>query len=294
MSHGKWPRKSYAFTFTNWDLEFDYVKRFGVGDIKYIAYAQETCPKTKNVHHQGWMVFRAQKSTSSKNLGKLGGQWGNKHVHMEPVMGSLQDNDVYCSKEGQLVEHGKRPAQGVRADLEAVKDRINDGSASVESILMETPEFYHQYGRTLEKIQEVALRKKARSWMTKGVWLWGSTGVGKSHRAFKDWDPDTCYSKCLDDQWWDGYTGQEYVLLNEFRGQVTFSEMLDLCDKFPKTVKQRCKAPVPFLARKLVVTSCGPPEAVFRNVLTDQESVAQLRRRFQVIEITSKEQLVDL
>ena len=75
--------------------------------------------------------------------------------------------------------------------------------------------------------------------MTEDVWYYGPTAVGKSHNAFDGYDYRTHYVKCLKDDWWCGYKGQEIVILNDFRGQIDYSEMLQLCDKWPHTVKQR-------------------------------------------------------
>uniref|UniRef100_UPI004047B5D6 hypothetical protein n=1 Tax=Limnohabitans sp. TaxID=1907725 RepID=UPI004047B5D6 len=124
-----------------------------------------------------------------------------------------------------------------------------------------------------------------RTEMTQGIWYWGKTGVGKSHKAYEGFDPCTHYVVANDGGWWDGYTGQETVIFNEFRGSVTFSELLDLCDKWPKTVKRRNREPAPFLAKTLIITSSMAPEDVYRNILSNEESLDQLNRRFQVIHL---------
>ena len=51
-------------------------------------------------------------------------------------------------------------------------------STHADEIVCEDPEQYHQYGRTLHKLEDIALRKKHRTWMTTCDWLWGPTGVG--------------------------------------------------------------------------------------------------------------------
>jgi hypothetical protein len=91
-----------------------------------------------------------------------------------------------------------------------------------------------------------------------------------------------------DKGWWDGYTGQETVILNEFRGQMLFSELLDLVDKFPKTVKIRNREPRPFLAKRLLVTSSMKPELVYSGVLEKSDNIDQLFRRFEIVECTEK------
>jgi hypothetical protein len=71
--------------------------------------------------------------------------------------------------------------------------------------------------------------------------------------------------------------------LNEFRGQLKFSTLLELVDKWPLNVPCRNKESVPFVSKKLIVTSSMVPEDVYRNVLND--NMNQLRRRFKVKQV---------
>lgn len=273
----KWPAKSRCFTFTTFDLEIDYANLIG-GQVRYIAYGEEICPTTKKQHHQGWIYFVNQKSTKIKSLLRIGAALGKAHV--EPMMGSLKENDAYCSKESTLKEFGDKPKQGSRGDLEDVVNRIADGQDTVENLTMTDPEFYHQYGRTLEKAETIALRKRWRKWMTKGIWITGPSGCGKSHEAFNEYNPETHYIKNVNEDWWDGYTGQETVIINEFRGEIRFSEMLDLVDKWPKSVKIKGKESVPFLAKTVIVTSIKTPQQVYCR--QEGEPWEQFNRRFEV------------
>lgn len=132
--------------------------------------------------------------------------------HIEAMRGSLQQNTKYCSKQNELNEWGNRPAQGNRADLDSVVQRLRNQETTAEDICLDDPVYYHMYGRTLERAEDILQRKRFRTEMTKGVWLYGPTGVGKSHRAFEGFTPETHYVKNIEDQWWDGYTGQETVI----------------------------------------------------------------------------------
>lgn len=279
--------KTRAFVVTQWNLDCDYQKLFDTKQFKYIAYGNEICPDTGRPHHQLFLYFHNLKSFSNKNLNKIGDMFGPVHCNVEPMRGNFVHNEAYCSKEGSLIEFGEAPKQGCRNDLVECKDKILKGSLTPEDVIIENPEFYHKYGRTMEKIHTIALRKKFRSWMTKGEWICGPSGIGKSHYAFKDYNPDTHYIKNINDEWWDGYVGQETVIINEFRGQITFSELLDLVDKWPKTVKQRNREPVPFLARKVIITSIMEPKDVYRN-LCETEKWSQFERRFKIINLDQK------
>lgn len=196
--------------------------------------------------------------------------------------GSYTNGQKVKEPNPEFVEFGVLPKQGKRTDLDEIKDQIMNGK-KVDDIALENPEMYHQYGRTLNKLEDIALRKRFRNWTTKGYWLYGGTGIGKSHVAFKNYNPDTHYVKNLNEDWWDGYTGQEVVIFNEFRGQIKYSELLDLMDKWPKTVKIRNRQPVPFLAKCVIITSALEPSEVYHN-LSGNDKLAQLTRRCQIIE----------
>lgn len=272
--------KSRTFVFTNFNTEFEYKL---VDDITYIAYGGEVCPKTERAHHQGWICFKTQRSGGPRSLKKICNLVGGRG-HVELMRGSLGQNDAYCSKEGQLTELGDRPAQGDRNDLKDVVNDIRLGKRKADDIAVEDPVFYHMYGRTLSKAEDVLARKRFRTDMTKGIWYYGPTGVGKSHKAFEGFDPDTHYVKPLSDCWWDGYTGQKIVILNDFRGQIAYSELLTLVDKWPHSVKRRNREPIPFVAETVIVTSSMKPEDVYYNVSL-RDSLEQLRRRFAITEM---------
>ena len=198
--------------------------------------------------------------------------------------GNLDQNCDYCSKDENVTEFGVKPKQGYRTDLDAIKDSILEQKITVDDICVEHPALYHQYARTLNKLEDIALRRKYRTEMTNGIWYWGPTHTGKSHTAYTGFNPDTHYIYPNDNGWWDGYKGQETVIFNEFRKEtnVKFSEMLELCDKWPKTVRRRCREPVPFLAKLIIVTSALPPDEIYDD--SDMDSIAQLLRRFKVVE----------
>lgn len=276
------PKKIRWFTFTNFDVK----TKYEVGkDIRFIAYGSEVCPDTGRAHHQGFLYTHINQTHGARNLHKLALLLNkDSPPHVEAMRGSVRDSEYYCSKENELVKIGDEPKQGCRGDIKETCDEILCGKRSADDVCVENPEFFHQYGRTLDRVQEIAFRKQFRTEQTKGVWITGPSGAGKSHAAFKDYHPDTHYNKNLCDEWWDGYVGQEIVVLNEFRGQIKFAEILDLVDKWPKTVKVRNKAPVPFLAKKLIITSIKKPEDVY--VHQHGEPWEQFTRRFEIVDLT--------
>lgn len=277
------------FIFTNWNLNSERVFNREM-TISFMAFGEEHCPDTGRLHHQGFLRFTNPRSGSKKNCCRIADLFvleeGDKHGSVQPMYGSFKSNEKYCSKQDSLTKLGREPEQGERTDLKELQQKIKNGKR-VDDLVLENPIWYHQYGRTLEKIEAIYLRKKFRTEMTQGVWYWGTTGVGKSHYSFEGFDPDTHYVKNLNEDWWDGYVGQETVIFNEFRGQVAFGELLDLVDKWPKTVKWRNREPVPFLAKRLVISSPMHPENLYVNMAKD-DKFEQFWRRFVVIHLTKK------
>jgi hypothetical protein len=170
-------------------------------DVRYIAMGREVCPKTKREHWQGWVCFTKKKGTGKRALGNLSTKYGLGH--MACMKGSFAQNEDYCSKEGKYQHHGDKPAQGNRTDIDFMAERVKNGEITADDMAVEGPGFYHQYGRTMMKAEEVLLRRKFRDWMTKGIWYCGPTMTGKSHRVFNDpnnpYDPDTHYVLDLSD-----------------------------------------------------------------------------------------------
>jgi len=291
--NGRLPKKVRWFIVTQWNISCDYEELLlSNKEIRYLAYGKEVCT-TGRPHHQLFMYVWKDTCHGVQNLNRMGKWFGPTHVTVAPMRGKITENEDYCGKEnrGELIKHGNEPKQGARGDLDEAKEQIMKGDMTVDQILVENPGFFHQYGRTLDRLEAVALRQRWRTEMTKGLWYHGHSDVGKSHTIYKGYDPDTHYVKNLSDadvKWWDGYKGQPIVIFNEFRGQIAFSEMLDLMDKWPKTVSWRCKESVPFLAKEIRISSIKPPEEVYVNQAG--EPWAQWERRCETIHLKERGQ----
>ena len=248
-------------------------------DFAFMAWGEEVCPTSGRQHLQSFVCMKKKMALSAATRVIQKYFVG---AHVEIMRGSLAQNEEYCSKEGQYTTWGVPPQQGKRTDLDEVAEKIKAGEATPEQILEDDPMAYHQYGRTLEKLHQLQLRKKVRNWMTEGIWYYGPTGSGKSRKAFEGFDPDTHYAYPYETNgWWDGYAGQETVIFDEFRGQLPLNVMLRLMDRYPMNVQQRGKEPFPLLAKKIIITSCMKPDEVYKD-LASSDRLDQLYRRCEV------------
>lgn len=247
---------------------------------RYHCYGKETCPTTGRHHWQGFVYWDNPKTLSAviKIL---------KPHHVEVCKGTLEENENYCKKAGIYTEVGERPNQGARSDLFILKLEVMEGRRTVDEITVSQPWMYHSYGRTLEKLEDIYMRQQWRTEMTTCDWLVGPTGVGKSHRAHDNYSPETHYIVRDDIGWWEGYKQQPIVIINEFRGELKFKDLLQLIDKWPYFVRRRNREPVPFTSKHVIITSPKRPEEVYYNIADDTDSIDQLLRRVNIIELNN-------
>lgn len=248
----------------------------------------EVGTKTERQHIQSVWYWKSQKT--KKQILKMFKPEDGKSYYIEPMIAAWDKNATYCSKESEIRREGEGPQQGERNDLTTLKRHIDEGGSLEECYDINYSSMV-RYGKGIKEYYDTKRRKVHRTEMTRGYWLWGPTGVGKSHRAFKDYDESTHYIKSVsegDVKWWDGYVGQETVIINEFRGQIPYAELLDIIDKWPKVLSRRGREPCQLLAKRVIITSCMPPEKVYRKQEQKDDSIEQLLRRLEVYNIDSK------
>lgn len=107
------------------------------------------------------------------------------------------------------------------------------------------------------------------------VVYWGATGLGKSRRA---WEEATlnAYPKDPRTKFWDGYRGQENVVMDEFRGDIDVAHLLRWFDRYPVIVEIKGSSVV-LSAKKIWITSNLSPRDWFPN-LDEATKEALLRR----------------
>jgi len=265
--------RSFCFTLNNYtQQEYDLLKSI---NCQYIILGKEVGEKG-TPHIQGYLYFSNARSFNATK--KLMSRW-----HLEICKGSADQNIEYCKKDKNFEEFGTRPQPGKRTDLILIKEEIMEGK-KVDDIALENPNIFHQYGRTLNKLEDLAMRKKFRTEMTAGIWYWGPTGVGKSHKAFEGFTPETHYVWPKDGHWWDAYTQQDIVIINDFRGEIPYNDLLQMVDKWPYFVRRRGREPIPFISKKIIITSSLPPEEIYKH-RNAEDRIEQLLRRFFILEI---------
>ena len=151
----------------------------------------------------------------------------------------------------------------MRSDLLRLKDDLKAGQSLIE-ISDNHFECYLKYNRSIKDY--ILLHTKPRSWVTELYIVTGKSGIGKSRDAWAQYPDAYALRKCnTGTLWWDGYEGQETVIIDDFYGWMPFDTLLRLTDRYPMLVDIKGGA-VQFTAKRIIITSNEVPDNWYPNV----------------------------
>lgn len=212
------------------------------------------------------------------------------NCYAEVRRGTLAEALEYCTKEESRVvgpwEFGVRPARrdgeaGKRSDLDDVNDLVNAG-ASLNEIREAAPAAFIRYGSGIMRAQFVRASAAgfAPRLTLRVTVINGPTGAGKTRRAIQlggGYDPSKVFMVQKDSAtlWWDGYEGQDCIILDDFDDRwMPYKQLLRLLDVHPYRLPVK-GAYTWLAATQIYLTSCRPP----RMWYTEQVERGELDRR---------------
>lgn len=223
-------------------------------EMVYMIYQGELCPDTKRFHWQGYVEFKR-----SKRYAGVQKALGLPDAHVEKAKGTGEENRTYCTKadshlEGPYEYGTMGPGQGARSDLKYLCDTITSGKDD-EAIADLCPTALLKYPRGVDRLRSSKLGP--RRWKTNVIIAWGPTGTGKS-KTGDDMFPNAYWK--TEGKWWDGYIGQEDVIIDDFHDYWWgLSFMLQLLDRYPIRVETKGGS-VNFRARNIYISTNDDPK----------------------------------
>lgn len=278
----------FCFTLNNYqDIHYALFTNGPIEQIKYFVVGKEV-GEQGTPHLQGYVEFNNRDqlriTAAKQRLVRIGLP---DSIHVEIARGNAQQNITYCTKDGQFVEGGDRPkGQGKRTDLDDVADAINNGSSLIE-IANQFPTSFIKFSNGIQRL--LNLKNSRRFFKTEVIWLYGPTGTGKSRYAWTA-EPEA-YMKSSSHKWWDGYTGQDVVIVDDYRpsAHLPFNFMLNLFDRYPLSVEVK-GATVEFISKTIYVTSPYSPSQTCEDLEWIKEEMKdQFLRRIDKIIHFSRE-----
>jgi len=214
-------------------------------------------------HLQGAVTFK--RKYSLVQLKKLHSQ-----AHWEQAKAAQDFN--YCKKDGsEVIRDENNQKQGYRTDLHKVREDIKKG-ANLRDISETCTTFQElQFAEKYIKLTEEHLPKGTKIQV---FWYYVCTGTGKTRAVLDKCSP---YLP-LNFKWWEGYEGQDAVLLDDLRPEwCKPAELLRLLDPYRYQYRVETKGSSrALLATKIYITTPWHPVDFWKDVNEDPQ---QLLRR---------------
>lgn len=253
-----YPARGWCFTINNPDDdEKDRILALVEDEANPVEYVVFQLERGENgtPHYQGYVHLKEKKRFSQVRVLFPG-------AHIEKRKGSVPQAVAYCQKEDTRVdgpwEAGKCPVKGQARELGVVQRRLDDGEPMAVIAQEHFGVFLH-YSRGLREY--VCLRRSQRNYQTTVLVLWGPPGTGKSRYAHYVGGPNAYWlpKPAGHSVWFDGYDGQETVVIDEFYGWIPRDLMQRMIDRYALNVEVKGGS-VPFLAKQIIITSNQRPD----------------------------------
>ena len=144
-------------------------------------------------------------------------------------------------------------------------------------IYMEDNVGYARYANHIKRAREAFYIPRRQDNM-KVYLLVGPTGTGKTYWAYQKYEKIYQPIITKDKIWWDGYNQESVILLDDYRGEITYSKLLTLLDKYPKTGEVKCSS-VALNYSTVIITSNHHISEWYPNL--SHSDLDPLRRRIQ-------------
>ena len=221
-------------------------------------------------------------------------------MHFDATRGNKQQVDDYINKRGAFEEKGEQVIyivtegeivgnQGKRSDLVEIHGYIEDGLTPAD-VLALNPNFYKYttYIRQMyfdKRSAETPIVRPVRV-----IWHTGDSGSGKSYSrielAERVGEDNIYYLTAFGNGAFDGYNGQPYLWIEDFKGEMLFGELLRVLDVYKAEISCRysnAKA----LWNEVHITSIFHPKGVYAKMVKEsaqgQDKIEQLLRRISFI-----------
>lgn len=274
------PPRSRKWTWTkHYQTDSDYQDwvRFVTGNgSRYTVYGKEKCPETGRLHLQGFSYFDNKQSL--RQLKQIDAQ-----VHLEISQGSIEQNITYCKKDGNYTEHGTPPMS--RSSAAAAENRVQKRKERNALLLhtdlldlVESGELPLTQVPLIEKAKHI-IAMQLRPYQhgaPRGVWIYGQPGTGKTFSVTTRY-PDA-YMK-NQNKWWDGYQGQETVLLDDLDTPILGHYLKRWMDAYA-CVGEIKGGHVNLRHKRFIVTANYSPDVLFAE---DPIMAQAIKRRCQII-----------
>lgn len=233
-------------------------------NMRYLVMGEEIGGETEKEHIQGFVIFNNPRVMTGI-IEEFPG------VHWEIIKGTPKQNEVYCKKDGKWEEFGTPPKKkGERTDLIKIGKMVRDGMSDRDILTHEDDSGKDYAGQWIRNYRGIAAarlildKKPSRNWKMDVRIYWGESDTGKT-RLVHDLFGDSLYTK-TPGRWWDGYNGEETILIDDFdptdKFDLSFDYYLKLLDRYKMQVEYKGGF-VDMTSKRIIITSNYDPKGWF-------------------------------
>lgn len=226
-------------------------------DVRYLVFQIEEGVEGTN-HIQGYIEL--SKPTRFQRLKSL----ISPRAHLEVRRGTRSQARDYVMKEDTRIEgpweYGTWIPDGKSPNIaDEIRELVAQGTRE-EQLWDQHFGWMARYYRGVREF--VRIRTPQRTYKTRVIVLYGPTRTGKSRWCLENL-PDLYWKPR--GEWWDGYSGQQSVCMDDFYGWIKYDELLRLGDRYPLLIPTK-GGYAQFTATTLAITSNKLPKEWYRNI----------------------------
>ncbi len=262
--------RNFCFTLNNYTEEEEKkVQQYAADSCVYLVYGREV-GEEKTPHLQGYAeLSRRTRFNTVQNA--------IPRAHLEARRGTQEQALTYCKKEGNFEEYGEPRRQGVRTDVISFIDQVRQGVTD-DCLLDTMPHHFSRFTRLANRIRYAQAETIGIERHQKPVEVfvfWGCAGTGKTRRVWESEPFSDIYQPDLSTQslWFDGYSGQRVLLLDDYRGCIRYDFFLKLLDRYHLRIPVKGSFTYKGWSRVYITSNVGP------HAWYDRGLTAALRRR---------------
>lgn len=273
--------RHWCFTLNNYTQ--DDLDQLGSVNCRYVTYGREVAPDTQTPHLQGFISFK-----DCKTLSAVKKYLPRAHLEAKSPDSTFDQAIGYCHKtDASPYERGDRPQDAVSQGVNERKRWDDARQAALDGRFSDIPsDMYVRYQSSFKRMrkEDTAVPDDLEEAPTYGIWIYGPPRTGKSHMARSSYAP--VYLKDIN-KWWDGYDGQDNVLIDEFspnHAQFLTDYMKKWVDRWTFSAEMKGSRTV-IRPKKIIVTSNYSIEEIWPPGV-DRDAMLS---RFQVIHKLQRE-----
>lgn len=238
--------------------------------ITYLVWSLEMGEAERTPHWQMYVEFNKQMSFKS-----IKETFGDNTIHIEKRKGTAKEAADYCKKLDAThvlgpFELGEMSHQGVDPVTRMEKEEHNQALVEIRRGRMHLADAPVDLIRACPQAIKMAmtLAPPVRRRQVDIYYIEGSTGIGKTYGIFKLF-PDAYRPIIAGDKiWFDGYNGEKTLLLDELRGNIKLSFLLQILDPYPLKVEVK-GGTVNAEWERVFITTNTPPERWYSRIAQD-------------------------